>query len=210
MISKGNYCINCEASVRKKKTDYTLERCIELCHHNKKIKREACFTKCRGFKSIALKSVQYTNNKFRDCLIKIANKCGETDICTFVNTFDDLSALFDRSSPDVTVLLETATRQTSYCRKIDVQLLAYGAKEVVRSPKSYISSQSLQKLITKGDTEIFERIVKKLYKFYDLIKGIERQNMSVEVSMLPTKWIFRHREEGDTTSFKYFIKALAE
>ena len=44
---------------------------------------------------MALKTVHYTNEKFRDCLIRIAVLCRETEICTFVNAFDDLEALFN-------------------------------------------------------------------------------------------------------------------
>ena len=48
-----------------------------------------------------LKSVYYTNDKFRNELIKIAMFCSETELTSFVRTFSDAAALFNKSSPEV-------------------------------------------------------------------------------------------------------------
>ena len=50
---------------------------------------------------MTLKSVLYSGNKFRDQLIKLATRCEETEISTFVNSYEDLKALFERYTPDV-------------------------------------------------------------------------------------------------------------
>ena len=63
--------------------------------------RKWCVNRCRGFKSIMLKSVTYIKDKFRDELIKIAMFCSETEITSFVRTFTDAAALFNKSSPEV-------------------------------------------------------------------------------------------------------------
>ena len=56
---------------------------------------------CKGFKTVCLKSVFYTNDKYRDTMIKIALLCKEIDISNFVTSLDDMSELFNRYSPEV-------------------------------------------------------------------------------------------------------------
>ena len=68
------------------------EACCPTCENVKN--PEICEGNCRGFKSILLKSVTYTNEKFRDELIKISMYCEETEISSFANSFDDIQALF--------------------------------------------------------------------------------------------------------------------
>ena len=71
------------------------------CRKKVEVVLEPCKTDCKGFKSVMHKSVSYTNEKIRDELIKIALFCGETDVSSFVNTFNDIESLFNRFSPDV-------------------------------------------------------------------------------------------------------------
>ena len=60
-----------------------------------------CNADCKGFKSVMVKSVSYTDEKMRNALIRISLLCLETEIGNFVNVFEDLEALFDRYSPDL-------------------------------------------------------------------------------------------------------------
>jgi hypothetical protein len=94
--NRGNFCTDCE-NVDKDVNRNTLRRCPRL---SEKVDG-ACKAKCRGFKSITLKSVLFSGTKFRDSLISTASACSETEICTFVNAFDDLQALFLNFSPEV-------------------------------------------------------------------------------------------------------------
>ena len=47
-------------------------------------------------------------------------------------------------------------------------------------------------------------------KYLDKARDIERQNVSVEVRMLRTSWMFRCREGGEVKSFSLFLETLAE
>ena len=71
-----------------------------------------------------LKSVSYTNDKFRDELIKIAMFCRETEITNFVRTFSDIAYLFSKYSPDVQALFSVATFTTDYSSRIEALTLA--------------------------------------------------------------------------------------
>ena len=72
-------------------------------------------------------------------------------------------------------MLDIATHKTYYCRNITVQKMMTQSKcEVVRSRYSYINNESLQRLITKGDKEIFEKYLKKFKNMIELIGGNER------------------------------------
>ena len=66
-----------------------------------------------------LKSVYYTNDKFRNELIKIAMFCSETELTSFVRTFSDAAALFNKSSNEVYQLFSVAAFSTEYSEKID-------------------------------------------------------------------------------------------
>ena len=46
-----------------------------------------------GFKSIQKKSVQFSNSRFRDELILMANLCRENAIDSFVQNLDDMKIL---------------------------------------------------------------------------------------------------------------------
>jgi len=83
--NRGNFCTSC-SNPDEEVNRNTLVRCLRLVEKNDGV----CKAKCRGFKSITLKSVLYSGTKFRDRLISIASACSETEICTFVNAFDDL------------------------------------------------------------------------------------------------------------------------
>ena len=50
---------------------------------------------------MALKSVHYTSTKYRDSLIRVSLLCQETEICSFVNTMDDMTMLFANPTPEV-------------------------------------------------------------------------------------------------------------
>ena len=45
---------------------------------------------CKGYKSMMLKSVSYSDEKIRNIFIRISLLCNETDIGSFVNVFEDL------------------------------------------------------------------------------------------------------------------------
>ena len=95
-------CIKCENAdneIAEQEDPTWYKRNISSCFRKNNNTVKGCIGGCRGFKSIMLKSVAYSNEKFRDELIKISLHCKETEISSFVNTFDDMEALFKRSSP---------------------------------------------------------------------------------------------------------------
>ena len=65
---------------------------------------ESCF--CKDFASLCLKSVHYKSNKYRDILLKLALRCRETSLVTFVNSVDDLDFLLQTPNPAVHDLFE--------------------------------------------------------------------------------------------------------
>ena len=71
-----------------------------------------------------LKSASYTDEKMRNALIRISLLCLETEIGNFVNVFEDLEALFERFSPDLQDLFDTAHFETNYTRSIDLLKLS--------------------------------------------------------------------------------------
>ena len=71
-----------------------------------------------------LKSSNYTDEKLRNILIKISLFCEETEIGNFVNVFNDLVSLFQKYSPDLEDLFDTATFTTGYCNDVGVLKLS--------------------------------------------------------------------------------------
>ena len=90
-----------------------------------------CKSECKGFKSVLLKSVSYTDWSLRDVLVNISMQCSETDFSNFISTLDDLISLFRTMTPEVKGLLEEATSRTSYCKAIGALSLPFPPKEVV-------------------------------------------------------------------------------
>ena len=62
-----------------------------------------------------LKSTNFNDETVRNILIKISLFCLETEIGNFVNVIDDLDELFNRFSPELEELFDTATFRTSFC-----------------------------------------------------------------------------------------------
>ena len=70
---------------------------------------------CRGFLSVAMKSVYFSSVKYRDMLIKISLQCRETDITSFVNSLDDMSKLFTTFNPTLNEYFEQCFTETKRC-----------------------------------------------------------------------------------------------
>ena len=118
-----------------------------------------------------LKSVSYEDEKMRNILIKISLLCAETEICSFLNVFDDLKALFDRYSPDLQDLFQKAEFTTVYCKKIDVlKLSSNDEQQVIRDDQSFIKKNQLQRKIDKG-SNFFSKVNKNLKQFFEFITG---------------------------------------
>ena len=101
---------------------------------------------------MALKSVAYNNEKYRDCLIRLSCYCLETEISLFVNAFDDLKALFDHPSPHVQSIIDNCHFETSYSKKVMVMKMTVGSSaRVIRTNISYFDQNHLEKLMKKGD-----------------------------------------------------------
>ena len=52
-------------------------------------------TDAKGFKTILKKSVHFTNNRFRDILMKIVKLSSESTLSMFVDNLDEFSMLLD-------------------------------------------------------------------------------------------------------------------
>ena len=136
--------------------------------------------------------------------------CKETEISSFVNSFDDMQALFKKSSPEVQTLFANAMFTTDYCRRIEaLKMTVNETRTILRTDNTIISSDKLESKIARG-VRPFERLVKRGKRLYNDFMGKDRLKLGVEVAMLHTSWIFRDRKTGERKSFRYFIKALLE
>lgn len=101
-----------------------------------------CKSKCKGFKPVTLKSVYFTNEKYRDNLIQIALRCKETEISVFVNAYEDFNELFNRPSSSVKEFFQQATFRTNYCDRFGVLKLIDNVNDnVVRANHSFMSKK---------------------------------------------------------------------
>ena len=103
---------------------------------------------CKGYFPIALKSVHFAKEKYRDLLIQISLLCRETDITMFVNSLDDLNELFVKINPKLNMFFESAFTDTKYCKQLDtLESDQIDELVVVPSSNSYINANELIKLM---------------------------------------------------------------